>query len=355
MLVAGWVACLGVAHADFVVETPPLDTREAAEAALAQAETDLPASAKAGVSLRVVRRYVRGLGWRYFVAAEGIPGQRQGAVLAAALQVDGQPARMFEEEAAAERTPVAVTPSPASAEAKRSDKARAKSAAMVLRAAIKAHGGQTEDRARLEAADSLSFTFVRTLPQAGPLVARHAYTRSGDAVRLDVVITSGDGKGSSAAIDAEGAGWIQEEGGAVEPRNADRLVEILDRFSPLEVLSAGIDLGHEIATGAAWLNLERVGEAGGAVVRLRPSDPVPQGGLVEAVFDAQTHLLREASWRRGGSVVTYRYEAFEALGDGLVIPRRMTVARGDRDLEEIEVQGLTLGEKIPQSRFAAPK
>ena len=351
-----------LAHAAITVETVPLLTREAADALLASAQEALPAAAR----LRVARRYVRGLGWRHFVIAEGITERRQGAVLAAALAVEGEPAAVL-----GEADPPALSgprpsvppsssvspsdPAPVSAPAAESQRLRSRSAAVVVRAAARAHSKETDIRARIEGADRVAFQFVRTLPDKGPLVARHSYTRSGAARRLDVVITAGEGTGSSAGVALDGTGWLQEAGGEVLERDAARLTEVVDRFSPSAVLSAGLDLGLELSSGTAWQGLERVGETGGSVVVLRPQGAVEPGGVVEAVFDASSHRLQEVTWQRGAGRITFVYGDIADLGDGLVIPRRMSVRQQERTLEEIIVESLVVNGKVGAGRFSRPE
>ncbi len=160
---------------------------------------------------------------------------------------------------------------------------------------------------------------------------------------------------SSAGVTSDGIGWLQEKEGSVLARDANRLTEVVDRFSPAAVLSAGLDLGLELSTGTAWDGLKRVGETGGSVVVLRPSGSVQPGGVLEAVFDARTHRLQEVTWQRGSGRITYRYGDFADLGDGLVIPRRMSVRQHERTLEEIEVESLVVDGKIGHGRFAKPQ
>jgi hypothetical protein len=79
------------------------------------------------------------------------------------------------------------------------------------------------------------------------------------------------------------------------------------------------------------------------------------GGLVEAVFDANTHRLEKVTWRRREGQITFVYGDFSDLGDGLVIPLRMAVRERDRTIEEIEVESLVIDGKIGAGRFSKPQ
>ncbi len=367
------------AWADFVVESPPLVTREAAEAAMGRAEGSLSLADRTGVTLRVIRRYVRAEGWRYFVAMEAIPDAERLPRVAGALAVEGQPAAAWSIDGV-ERAPVTVvaaspvpettrvrkgdsppSSAPPAAQAE-GDRGKDRSAAATLKAASKAHGGLPGGRALLDASDGYAFVFTRTVPDPATgkaIVARHSYRRSGAAARLAVEIVEGSGSASVVGLDAQGRGWILTESGEVLSRDADRVTEILERFSPGTILNLALDLPTDIENGLAWRNLRSAGATGAPpMVVLRPELPAgisqPAGGLIEAAFDAQDHRLKEVAWLEGGAQVRWVFDAYRSSADGLVIPGQISVYKDGTLVEGVLIEGLELGAAGSDSDFAPP-
>lgn len=356
------------AHAAYLLESAPVSTRQAAEAQLQRVEAALSPPERAGLVLRVVRRYVRGVGWRYYVAIEEIPDadrlrraakvmatqgasptayeasgvERRPVALDAPPASGAPPAPAPTPAARAPRGPVAVATPPASPQG---DRSRTRSASVVLKAAQRAHGGREGGLAVLAAAPAISYRFTRTVPTAaGSLRAAHTLTRHGAAASLEIDVLVGEGKDSVLGIRDDGRAWLRVEGGPPLDREAAPIRELLQRFSPETTLEPVLGLSEAIATSATWRDLERIGEAETPVIRLRPTQPPgvsrPAGGLVEAGFDAATHQLVSLVWQQGATRTTHTYSGYFEAAPGLTVPRNVRVTQGENVVEELVIDEL---------------
>jgi hypothetical protein len=379
-----------MAQAAYVVESVPLTTRQAADAELGRVQGAISPADRDGLVLRVVRRYVRGTGWRYFVAVEQIPNAAHLLRTAPALTIDGAPGSAYQTDGM-DRRPVpidggssdvpAATPAPAPARpaavptvkapaaaagptpvpaAAGPDRSRARSAQAVLRAASRAHGGVDGGALVLDQAPAVSFRFTRTLPSAaGVLRARHHLVQQGDAARVEVEVLEGDGQSSRMGIDITGRAWLQVGEGDVLSRDPSPVREIIARFDPRSVLDSVVDLPRAIETGIEWRGLERSGPPDTVEVVLRPilreGASMPADGMVEAAFDADTHRLVRMVWQQGPDRTTFLYDGYREVAPGLIIPAHVRVMQAKDLVEDIVIDELKTRTEVPPSRFASPE
>ncbi len=360
-----------VAHADsFVVESAPHSSRAEAEALLQRILVET-GDARA----RVVRRYVRGEGWRYLVALEGVASQGEAAGLEARFRSEAGPAQIWRlgaegREAVGEGRAVAApapapAPPPGAAPApppskpdKRTDKRDQKDADALLLAAVEAHGGPEGGRKVLEAAPSVRFRYRRRLPRGGgELVVQHDFVRRGREVAVRIQVEDGDGVDSHILVGSSGHAWVRTADGVVA-RDPQRTREILSRFSPEGLLSVPLGFPADLAVASAWRGLRPAGRSAGTIVLRHPggvSSGAGPDGLVEAVFAESDHRLVRVRWREGGVVTTLRYGHYTVAAPGLVVPGTIEVEVDGRLVESLEVLELRISGEIPPEMLKEPE
>lgn len=372
MRVLRWLSGIGLAliassalAATYAVELPPQTDKAAADQLLADS---------AVANGRVLRRYVAGQGWRYVVVVDALPSLDSARETGARLAGVGQSASIYvingDEIALAEVVAAATSPSSARSETEaavapppppaperpRRGASQEAQAADVLDAAVRAHGGREGGLQRLGEATSVQFRFVRTVPgDAGALVAEHRYLAQGGGLRLDVDVSSGQGQDSVSVVDPSGAAWVQAAG-ALTPRDARRVREVLDRFGPSSVLAVPLGLPEDVATADAWRSLRldptRQTADGGTIV-LTPVAATRQG-LASAEFDAETHTLRRVTWSSEAGALTFIYDDYRKLDRRLVVPFRARIERDGQLVEEVQVLELLLDQPLDPALFKQP-
>lgn len=343
------------AASEFTVELAPQRTREAAEARVAGGSVQ---------GARVVRRYVRNTGWSYVVVVDGLSDLAAARAAAGRLASADVPATIYEKEGRDLKEREIVSAPAAEAGSKAEDDARGRrrrgaddGAEKVLDAAVRAHGGRGGGLERLSEADSLRFVFDRRVPAGGAeLLARNVYVRQGDAVRLEVTITEGQGEDSVTVVRQDGAAWVVVDGATTE-RDAARVREVLGRFSPETVLAVPLGLPDDVETAEVWRNLRLVGlavEDGGNRQILEPVEQA-RGGMVSAAFDPTDHTLRRVTWSAEAGELIFRYDDYRRLDRHLVVPFRARVERDGALIEEVRVVELALDPPLDAGLFTSPE
>lgn len=339
---------------EYAVELSPQSSKTAAEAQLSHTTAD---------GARVVRRYVQHTGWSYVVVVDGLPSLEAARVAAGHMATTETAATIFEKdgkdvkqlEVVTAPAPAAVASDEASAHTRRKRGAD-DGADEVLDAAVRAHGGRGAGLERLAEASAVRFVFDRTVPSdGGQLVAHNAYVRQGASARLDVDISSGDGQSSVTVVRPDGKAWVVV-GGARTDREAARVREVLERFSPEAVLAVPLGLSDDVETAEVWRNLKLVGtrvEDGGNRQILEPTTS-SNGGLVSAAFDPIDHTLRRVTWSADSGQLTFRYDDYRRLDRHLVVPFHARVERDGALVEDVHVIELTLDAPPDPSIFALP-
>jgi len=340
------------------VETEPMETRQAAaelaaNAALTQGDQR---------SSRVLRRFVKGEGWRYLVRIDGIQDEDEGRRIAALLAGTGTAASVVARDGDEVHTvdELAAPPTAATAPLPAAGAAldRLPDARTVLRDAVRAHGGLKGGQAVLELARSVELDVERTVAiDKGALVAANRYYRQGDALRLEVEVVQGTGTDSVTVLTADNHAWVTT-GGETVGRDAARTREVLARFSPEGVLAVPLGLAQDVEDAADWQDLKVVAREdldGAAQLRLASTTPARgNDGLVAAWFDVSTGTLSAVDWRTSAGVIGFRYKDYRSVAEGLIIPFEATIRRDGTQVEQVRVLRLTLDPALDPALFAAP-
>lgn len=374
----------------FVVESPPYATRAEAEAHL---ERVLVGTGDARA--RVVRRFIRGDGWRYLVALEGIASADEASSLQprfGAGRVAGTVWRLDEEgrervgppgtAAAVAPPPVpplagpapalppttnggprvapilqtaAPTPTPTPTPDRREVRRVQKATELLLMAAVEAHGGPNGGRQVLEASPAVRFQYRRSLPVDGTeLVAHHDFVRQGDGMAVRIKVVKGEGVSSRILLASSGRAWVETPAGPVA-RDPARTREVLARFSPDDLLAIPLGFPADLAGASAWRGLAAGGVTGDGTVLRHPAgiEDAPDG-LVEAVFHPTEHHLVRVQWREKGAATTLIYGDYTVVAPGLVLPYRVQVHVDGRMVESLEIESLSLLPSLAKDALAEP-
>ena len=370
----------------FYVESPGVETREQAQALMVKATTAHPGLGQA----RILRRYVRGEGWRYLVHVDDVPRDKDARALAGsfggdAVVVDlesgatvvGQtdspvpppppPAPGSEEEkreralfrkrgadnedepVVAIAPPAAAPPPPPAAPVDRQREAEG-----LLKSAARAHGGAAGGLARVSTAPNLTFEYTRRIPDTegrGLLVADHTYRRSAvGGLRLDINVKKGGGVDSTTVVRPEGQAWVVVDG-TPTTRDSTRSQEVVRRFGPEELLHVPLSLARDLEEREAWRGLQVVGPEGDMVV-MAPLDASPtRVGLVDAATYRKSHQLARVRWRRGDDVVTYTFADYMEVGPDLIVPKQVRIEADGVLIEEITVRRFDIENTVPVDVF----
>jgi hypothetical protein len=174
-------------------------------------------------------------------------------------------------------------------------------------------------------------------------VADHVYQRGVDgAIDLEVTLVQGKGVDSIAHAGQDG-GWVQVGVERTEFQR-DEVLQRVDDFAaeslfqvPLDLATRGIECVPEElrdrlefgggATDPPGQNTGQAREqATPLVVRAVDGDGQEQ---VRMVFDPQTSLLLEASFRSVAGWITYRFGEYREVSDGLWLPTARSYLRNE--------------------------
>ncbi len=313
-----------------------------------------------GMHARVVRRYIHGVGWEYVVVVEEL-ADRESAEKAAEVLAEkgGRGITVYRREGTEGRrvggvgtpgtgpggldpTAVAVTDSAAP---------ELPSAATVLEQAVRALGGREGGLARLAAAENLRFSYERTVRHEDKkLVAKHLLLRTPDGIRLEVEGVQGV-VSSISVVGPEGA-WVEVEG-KVTAREPERVLEVLEAFSPEELLAYPLEFARLVDTEPAYgllrtMGQERLGDV--QCWRLEYTGPEVGGTM--------TLLVEDVSWRiasvgftTDGGHVRYLFADYRELDTGLVAPFDVALERDGERVETLAVQELSLPAELSGDLF----
>jgi hypothetical protein len=322
---------------DYLVESAPHESRAEAESVLASFPATPPA--------RVVRRFRAGAGWEFFVRVEGFASEAELARYAAPegaekLVRDGTETRRL--------AGAPVVAAPVHAEDPESLRTPA-----LLRSAIKAHGGKDGGRAVIEAAPSIAFEYTRTIARTGGhTIARHTFLREGPAIRLEVDVTDGPGVDSVTVLTATGQGWAAS-GGDEMARDGERTAEVLARFSPEALLAVPLGIPDDMETAGPWKDLEATARVDGDRIVAEAREGAPAVGIVAARFGREDRLLHELDWALESGRVSYVFDDYRAVADGLVVPFSFEMRRDGAVVETMRVARLEVGADLPDELFRA--
>jgi hypothetical protein len=365
--------------ARFVVESAPYSVRTEAEAHLQRVLVET-----GDARCRVVRRYVRGAGWRYLVALEGVATETEARSLQprfGGASGEGAIWRMNEDgrvqvagpvAGAASTKPAAAAPPPApeapppiakpapippaAAPDKRVVRQQERAAEARLLAAAEAHGGPAGGREALAAAARVRFRYRRALPrESGELVAMHRFVRDGRAMAVTIDVEEGEGVDSRILVAPSGRAFVVSKDEAT-PRDPARTREILDRFAPESLLSIPLGFAADLAVASAWRGLRLVDDGPKGAVLEHPGGGAGgsgPNGLVRATFDKHNHLV-VVDWRDGGAVTRLIYRKYKDFAPGVVLPQEVEVQVDGRTVERLELIELSLDPTLGPKALAEP-
>lgn len=349
----GWLVSAPAFAAELWVESVGMASR--ADAELLAQGLELPDDA---LSVRVVRRFLRGQGWQHQVRVEGLQTQASAEAVALQLQRLGSRAvvmerdddvevKVFDTGAPAKATVAAGSPASSGRPTKATDPQA------ILKQAASAHGGEKGGYALVSHASAIRFQFERTLLIDGQeLVTNNLLLRQGEAMRMDVEVVRGPGVSSTTVINPAGQAAVQVEAEVVA-RDAARVREVLARFTPEEVLAIPLGLAMDVEEAATWQDLVLSDSSSADEITLRPSD-AGRDGLVEATFRRPELYLKSLSWRGPAGLMVWRFEDYVVAAPGLVYPRRVTVHRGGSLVERVEVKRLEVNPTLGSDAFVLP-
>ena len=338
---------------ELLIESEPHILRADAVALHSQISEALPEGAEATV--RLVRRFHQGQGWRYLVVIEGTASVEEAqslAELADGLAVllpadgDDEPQGTSSEPSAelVEAAPVAEEASE-----------RLMVADSVLRTAVRAHGGSEGAGVLVGQAQSIRFSYTRAVPVSdGQLVAVNHFLRKGEAVRLEVEIETGSGINSITTLTSDKKGWVSVEEEHTE-RDPGRTLEILERFSPEAVLAVPLGFPEDVETAAVWRSLETIEKSVQDVDEVWVLRGGEDSRLKEASFDVDQRLLRRVTWTSERGDITFTYGEYQELDKDLIVPFHTRIERDGELLEEITVSTFEINPVLDDGLFHAPR
>lgn len=220
-----------------------------------------------------------------------------------------------------------------------------KSAAELIEAASNALGGSKGGHEALVGLSGYRLIYKMEVhdPRSGnDYTAHHIYTHDLDgSVRLEVKVIDGGGVDSVAVAGADG-GWVEADGEKTEFEAAEVLQRI-DDFSPQRLFQVPLDLAprgveafpEEVrdALVSEWVDAED--HAAGVVVR---SSSEAQQEQVRMVLDASNHLPLEASFASVAGKITYVFDDYRTVSEGLIVPFQRRFLRNDIQLSSLTVE-----------------
>ncbi len=329
----GFVLIAGLAYgAESYLESPPLATKELADAAAA---TGL----QAGCPALVVRRYVKGEGWRHVVRLD--PG------VDAATRERCRSVPLGEGIALSESTGGRVGAVPSATPQVEVAKPLPWTVDEVLSRMVRAHDGAAGG---VEGAGTVLFRFERTTPEGGRV--EHTYVRRGEDRYLRVDVRAGEGISSRSGV-VGGTAWLD---GSTAALTAEIARGQIDRFAPRAVLhlATGLAAGTLDLEERPQLRIQAVVDEGPhqRVVVGTEGDGVLQPLRLE--IDTRTWRLLQVSRGAVGADVTWQYVGWKENEDGALRPVRLEVRRGSRVLDVVEVTELELSPVLPDEWFVLP-
>lgn len=326
--------------ADWYLEGPDRDQK-------ADATAMEEAAVQAGHEARVVRRFVDGEGWRFFVRVEGFADPASARTAARDL-ADGVGVAfgVFETDGRTAARVEVIQPKGAPAAAAEAPTA---DATPVLEAMIEALGSD-ESVLRAVRGGPVRFEFDRELPDGR--VVGHTWAARGDALYLEIRAVAGAVKPSRTVVNARGA-WLSVDGGPWVAQDAEKTRELLEHLGPDEILPLVMSLAVAVETRREFERMGLVGEGDdeGVPVQVLRFEGDATSGPLEIEIGLRDHLLRRVRFDEGE--VEHVYEGWRRFGK-LQIPERLTSHRGGAMTDAVEIRALDLAPNLPDAWFADP-
>jgi hypothetical protein len=322
---------MGMAWAEeYILEVGPVAERSEA--------ADIASVAKAaGLPGRVVRRFRLGHGWEFIVIVEHMGSRQEAEKAAVRLGTDT-------------RQPVTISVVGGEEVALPPEKpaATGSSTAAVVETVNAAHGGEAGGASALARAEVVHFVFDRTIRLNGKDVTfHHDYWREGGNRRLTV---DGPETDSIAIAGASGA-WLIS-GGKVHNRDVGVIINQVDAFAPEAVLAVVMDVWHLLR--APEVATFRVLEGAESGTRLGSGSSEEEPGVSFFDVDTDSKRLVRVRYVTDGGPVVYELQDYRVINEGLVVPFRVEVERGDGRRELISVKIVETAGRPPAGSFDKP-
>ena len=227
------------------------------------------------------------------------------------------------------------------AEAKRASAGEAPSAEELIAEAAEALGGKKGGHLALVGLPGYRIVYRMTVHNAmtgKEYTAVHEYEAGLDGSRrLTVDVVDGGGV-DSVAFAGQGEGWVEADGEKTE-FTADEVRQRIDDFSPGRLFQVPLELGPggmdalpvEVHDSLA---LEQTEDGGDLVVRSADDGGNQQ---VRLVFGERGGPPLEATFQSIAGNITYRFDDYRAVADGLVIPWKRQFLRNGILLSDLEL------------------
>lgn len=330
--------------ADYYLEAP-------ASASKADANTLHKTSEEAGISSRVVRRYVEGEGWRYVLVAEGYSDQSSadsaGKTLASAINA---PVTVFELDGRESRKVGQVDPAKA-AQAEAHDTVDP-AVAKILEKATEALGGPQGGGDVVAAARTVRFEYTRAV---GGVEAKHVYVRRGSDQALEVRVVEGDGVDSETRL-VGGTAWLKTgKDGAFTTQDAERAAELLEQASPTGTVPLVLVFADAAGTRGEFDQLQRAGTSqvdGETCDVLKFAGDRTSGPMTLEIAQG-SGLVRRISFEEGELV--HQFDDYATIAGHLVVPKRIRTWKEGKLFETTEILSLQLDGTVPEAMLAMPQ
>ncbi len=340
----GMAVLSGDARAEeFWVEGP-------ANVAKADAIAQQAAGEKAGLSVRVVRRYVDDQGWRYLVVSDESDAELDAGKAAKALaSAIALPVSLFVRDGKSARQVGLIestASAPASAPVEQDPEVTA-----ILQRSVAAHGGPDGGLAVVDRATTVRFEYERRMESG--LVVKHVYLRKGEDRSLAVKVLAGSGIDSETRL-VGGAAWLQTGHDPFQPQDVARARELLEQASPSGIVPFVLVFGPVAGNRSEFSRLAR-GEptavAGEAADSLRFEGDRASGPMTLDISQ-KTGLVVRISFEDGDLV--HQYEEYQPVAERLVAPRKITTWREGKVVETTSISALVLDAAPPDGSLATP-
>jgi hypothetical protein len=342
----------------YFLELSEHETEAAADAAMLEYGPD-------SENMRISRRYIRGVGWRYVVRLDGFDAKEEAVRAASTFATKDNAVNVIEGQGYKRTLVEEVGSSSGAAEAQSGPAALGAegglpSAVQVLRQATKAHGGKKGGASLLKLQNELRYSFSsRTMVGEEEMKARHTYIRKGTQSRLEVAVSKGSGVSNTIVLAAPNKAWVATHDVVVE-RDGVQTAQTMARFAPeTGLLSIPLGFPVDVKEASEWRGLHttgRVNHEGKAHFRVAPErkDDGEYNPLEAALFRDDTMQLAQVTWVTRGGRVTFKYSDYRPVMEGLVVPHRVQVMRNGKLVEEIEIKEFDLSPNIEAGLFVEP-
>lgn len=340
-MVSWWMAVLAttsLAHADaYYLESDPVAIRE-------RAEDVSSALAGAGCTGQVLRRYVRGEGWRFVVRTLAVAdAELARGCLAAIAADDDVPLRLVERSGMRHRVVGGAT-SPEAAVVVANPRVGARApwtAADVVARLLRTHAASAGNGSQ-----DLLFRYTR-LDGEG-LEVRHVFARRGEDLYLDVQVVAGPGTSSRAGVSAHRP-WLEGQ----DTKLDEAVVrEQLLRFGPEGVFPLASAFARGVFEDPAREQLHVLSVGDGTCVVGTEGDRVTRP--LRLYVDTVTWRLMAVERGERSDAVRWTYQGWRDVADGAIWPKAVEVTRQGRLLDRVLVEELELSPTLPEDWFAPP-